>query len=36
MTREDVMKQLQPGRLSGIVPITQAIPVADLQGEASE
>ena len=36
MTRDDVMKQLQPGRLSGIVPITQAIPVADLQGEASE
>jgi len=30
------MKQLQPGRLSGIRPITQAIPVVDLQGESSE
>ena len=36
MTREDVMKQLQPGRLSGIRPVTQAIPVVDLMGEASE
>ncbi len=36
MTRAEVMKQLQPGRLSGIQPITQAIPVVDLHGEASE
>jgi aspartate ammonia-lyase len=36
MTRADVMKQLQPGRLSGVQPITQAIPVVDIQGEPSE
>lgn len=36
MTRTDVMRQLAPSRLSGIHPITQTIPVIDLQGEPSE
>jgi aspartate ammonia-lyase len=36
MTRDDVMKQLQPGRLSGVQPVTQAIPVIDVRGEPSE
>ncbi|MFC5790508.1 aspartate ammonia-lyase [Agromyces tardus] len=36
MTREDVMKQLQPGRLSGVQPVTQAIPIIDSKGEPSE
>ena len=36
MTREDVMKQLQPGRLSGLQPVTQAIPVAERRAEASD
>ncbi|MCP2371504.1 aspartate ammonia-lyase [Agromyces terreus] len=36
MTREAVEAQLVPSKLSGIGPITQAIPVIDLQGEPSE
>jgi aspartate ammonia-lyase len=36
MTRHDVERQLAPSRLSGIHPITTAIPVIDLQGEPSE
>ena len=36
MTRDDVEKQLSPSRLSGMHPITSAIPVIDLQGEPSE
>ncbi|GAA1844895.1 aspartate ammonia-lyase [Agromyces salentinus] len=36
MTRESVEAQLVPSKLSGITPITQAIPVIDLQGEPSE
>ena len=36
MTRHDVERQLAPSRLSGIHPITQAIPVIDLHGEPSE
>jgi aspartate ammonia-lyase len=36
MTREAVMAQLQPSKLSGIRPITMAIPLIDLQGEPSE
>ncbi|HEY9323378.1 MAG TPA: aspartate ammonia-lyase [Agromyces sp.] len=36
MSREAVMAQLQPSKLSGIRPITMAIPLIDLQGEPSE
>ena len=36
MTRTDVIRQLAPSRLSGVHPITQTIPVIDLQGEPSE
>ena len=36
MTRTDVIRQLAPSRLSGVHPITQTIPVVDLQGEPSE
>lgn len=36
MSREAVMAQLQPSKLSGILPITTAIPLVDLQGEPSE
>jgi len=36
MTRHDVERQLAPSRLSGIHPITTAIPVIDLQGEPHE
>jgi aspartate ammonia-lyase len=36
MTRVDVERQLLPARLSGVHPVTQAIPVVDLEGEPSE
>ncbi|MGW9631426.1 aspartate ammonia-lyase [Agromyces sp. NPDC055520] len=36
MSREAVMAQLQPAKLSGIRPITMAIPLIDLKGEPSE
>ncbi|AWB96812.1 aspartate ammonia-lyase [Agromyces badenianii] len=36
MSREAVIAQLQPSKLSGIRPITMAIPLIDLQGEPSE
>ncbi|MCI2958970.1 aspartate ammonia-lyase [Agromyces atrinae] len=36
MTREAVVRQLSPKRLSGIQPVTMAIPVIDLQAEPSE
>ena len=36
MSREAVMAQLQPSKLSGMRPITMAIPLIDLQGEPSE
>jgi aspartate ammonia-lyase len=36
MTRDEVVRQLAPSRLSGIRPITTSIPVIDLQGEPSE
>ncbi|HEX5856760.1 MAG TPA: aspartate ammonia-lyase, partial [Microbacterium sp.] len=36
MTREDVTRQLSPSKLSGVRPITMAIPVIDMQGEPSE
>jgi aspartate ammonia-lyase len=36
MTRADVERQLMPSRLSGIAPLTQAVPVIDRQGEPSE
>ncbi|MRG61407.1 aspartate ammonia-lyase [Agromyces sp. CFH 90414] len=36
MTRADVERQLVPERLSGVRPITQAIPIADLQAEPHE
>jgi fumarate hydratase class II len=36
MSRQEVERQLAPSRLSGIHPITTAIPVVDLQGEPSE
>ncbi|GAA1747881.1 aspartate ammonia-lyase [Agromyces humatus] len=36
MTREDVTAQLSPSKLSGMRPITMAIPVIDMQGEPSE
>ncbi|MGI9823342.1 aspartate ammonia-lyase [Agromyces sp. Marseille-Q5079] len=36
MTRQAVEAQLVPSKLSGIGPITQAIPVIDLQGEPAE
>ena len=36
MTREDVTAQLSPSKLSGVRPITMAIPVIDMQGEPSE
>jgi aspartate ammonia-lyase len=36
MTRHDVERHLAPSRLSGMHPITTAIPVIDLQGEPSE
>jgi len=36
MTREEVVKQLSPSRLSGLQPVTRAIPVIDLKGEPSE
>ncbi|GLU90441.1 aspartate ammonia-lyase [Agromyces sp. NBRC 114283] len=36
MSREDVERQLSPSKLSGIRPITTAIPVQQLQAEPSE
>ncbi|WP_157002523.1 aspartate ammonia-lyase [Agromyces laixinhei] len=36
MSREAVMAQLQPSKLSGIRPITMAMPLVDLKGEPSE
>ncbi|WP_208008697.1 aspartate ammonia-lyase [Agromyces protaetiae] len=36
MTREAVEKQLSPSRLSGLHPVTQAIPIIDLKAEPSE
>ncbi|HEU5222789.1 MAG TPA: aspartate ammonia-lyase [Candidatus Lumbricidophila sp.] len=36
MTREDVDAALQPSKLSGIHPITAAVPVAHLRAEASD
>lgn len=36
MTREDVTRQLVPERLSGVRPITEAIPVIERKGEPSE
>ena len=36
MSREDVTRQLMPSRLSGVHPITQAIPVVERKGEPSE
>ena len=36
MTRQDVTAQLSPSKLSGVRPITMAIPVIDMQGEPSE
>ena len=36
MTRAEVLRHLAPSRLSGIRPITTAIPVIDLHGEPSE
>ncbi|QTX06116.1 aspartate ammonia-lyase [Agromyces archimandritae] len=36
MTREAVLRQLSPTRLSGMQPVTAAIPVIELKGEPSE